>query len=176
MEEFERFLQRAQQLQEPDLVEQHPPKALLTAYVYEQLLEEQASLVTAHLVRCELCSEKVTALRSERARLEQSLAPYLHVPVARKFNLRESLQRWWKSVTPWQPVLVHAGAYAVVAVMLFWANAWLDKGLTAPPAGTPLPELWWASFVRHALWLLAPWAVGLIGHFISCWRNSDRQS
>lgn len=176
MEEFERFLQKAQQPQEPDPPERHVPESLLTAYVYEQLLDEQASLVAAHLVQCALCSEKVAALRSERARLEHSLDPYLHIPIVRKPNLRESLQRWWGSLAPWQPVLVHAGAYAVVTVALLWANAWLDKVLIAPPAGTPLPEPWWAPLVRYAPWLLAPWAVGLIGHVIYRWRNSRRQS
>ncbi len=176
MEAFERFLQRARQLQETDPSEHHVSESLLTAYVYEQLLDEQASLVAAHLVQCVRCSERVTALRSEGARLERSLAPYLHMPVARKFNLRERLQRWWESVVPWQPVLVHAGVYAAVAVVLFWANSWLDKVLITPPAGTPVLEPWWAPLVRYGPWLLAPWAVGLIAHVIYRWRNNRRQS
>lgn len=176
MEEFERFLQKARQLQEADPLEHHVPESLLLAYVYEQLLDEQVSLVAAHLVQCAQCSERVAVLRSERARLEHSLAPYLPMPVARGFNLRESLQRWWESVAPWQPVLVHAGAYVTVAVVLFWANTWLDKVLTAPPAGTPLLEPWWAPLVRYGPWLLVPWAVGLIAHVIYRWRNSRKQS
>jgi anti-sigma factor RsiW len=180
MEEFERFLQKAQQLQEIDPQEQHVSESLLMAYVYEQLLDEQASRVAAHLVQCALCSERVTALRSERARLEQSLAPYLQMSATRKpsrmaFSLvGESLQRWWKLFAPWQPALVHAGIYAAAAVVLFWANAWLDRVLISPPAGTPPPEPWWVSCVRYAPWLLVPWAVGLIAHWISCWRKGRR--
>jgi anti-sigma factor RsiW len=178
MEEFERFLQKAQRLQEMDPQEQHISESLLTAYVYDQLLDEQASRVAAHLVQCALCSERVTVLRSERARLEQSLASYLQIPSTRKpsrmaFSLvGESLQRWWKLFAPWQPALVHTGIYAAAAVLLFWANAWLDRVLISPPAGTPPLEPWWASFVRYAPWLLAPWAIGLMAHWVFCWRKS----
>lgn len=176
MEEFERFLQKARQLQEIDPEEQHVPESLLTAYVYEQLLDEQAGFVAAHLVRCALCSEKATALRSERARLEQDITPYLQMPVARTFNLIEFLRRWWESLVPWQLVLVHTGAYAAATVALLWVNAWLNRLLTTPPAGTPPLEPWWAPLVQYAPWLLIPWAIGLIAHWISCWRRSRRQS
>jgi anti-sigma factor RsiW len=84
MEELERFLQKAQQLQEVDPQEQHVSESLLMAYVYEQLLDEQASRVAAHLVQCALCSERVTALRAEGAHLEQGLGPYLQIPTTRK--------------------------------------------------------------------------------------------
>ncbi len=179
MEEFERFLQKAQELQEIDPQEQHISESFLIAYVYEQLLNEQASRVAAHLVQCALCSERVAALRSERARLEQSLAPYLQMPTMRKpariaLSFRESLQRWWKLFAPWQPALVHAGIYAAAAVVLFWANAWLDRALISPPAGTPPLEPWWVPLIRYAPWLLAPWAVGLMAHWISCWRKGRR--
>lgn len=182
MDEFERFLQKAKQLPEPDIPSAHLSEALLMDYVYDQLLEERAGRVAAHLVRCESCQTRVTELRVERARLEQSLAEHLSSSVIPK-----PMSRWKTAlIALWQasrgffvgnhPGLVHAMAYAAALLIFFWANAWLENYLTPLPGGTARRPPWWAPVLGYAPWVLIPWGVGLGLYLLYRWRKGKKRS
>jgi len=182
MKEFERFLETARQLQEPDSAGVHLSETVLTEYVYEQLLDEQAGRVAAHLVRCEMCQVKVTELRVERVQLEQGLAAHLPPPAIPKLvpRWRTMLISFWQKFQEFfvgsRPVFVHAMAYAGALLIFFWANAWLENYLTPSPGGTAKRPPWWAPIVWYARVLLIPWGVVLGLYVLYRWRQKRRRS
>ena len=180
MDEFERFLQKARELPEPDVPGAHLSEALLVDYVYDQLLEERAGRIAAHLVRCESCQTRVTELRAERARLEQNLAEHLSSPVIPK-----SMPRWRTVLISFgqefreffidsRPVWVHAMVYAAALLIFFGANTWLENYLIPPPGGTAKRPPWWAPAIWSAPWVLIPWGVGLGLYVLYRWRKKRR--
>jgi hypothetical protein len=180
MDEFERFLQKARQLTEPDVPGAHLSEALFVDYAYEQLMDEQAGRVAAHLIRCDACQAIVIELRAERVRLEQSLVERLPSPVIPKLVSR------WRStlISVWQmfreffienrPVLVHATAYAAVLLIFFWANSWLEHYLTPLPGGTAKRPPWWAPVIWYAPWVLVSWGLGLGFYLLYRWNKKKR--
>jgi len=190
---FEDFLDRAFASLRPDHYEEHPSQRTLIAYVYEQIDPLVAARISAHLATCKECSERVHALREERAKVDETFARYLRERgmVAERAEIGGVGRKWPRIrelsekvlANPWlssrRGFYGHLAAWAAASgVLAFFLIRYLHQpGIVLESSENLVP----GGFIKGLVWSLAGvlgfWGLtGLASHgYLALWRSRGQE-
>jgi hypothetical protein len=100
----------------------------LVAYLYEECEPEIREVITAHLIRCELCSSEIDGLGRTRRRLQVWTPPAAELGFQIPVPTVEPRVPWWRAPLP-------AWAQAAAALVIFGVG--LSVGLARGPVNVP---------------------------------------
>ncbi|MBI1742424.1 2TM domain-containing protein [Candidatus Acetothermia bacterium] len=155
---------------------EHPSFSVLWQYVSRRLDSELSQKISLHIASCSKCVADLEEIKSEQASLLTEGSRLLPDPLESfpekttyAARGRAALARWSELFFGRKVVLRHVLIYAMGSLVLFGANAVINK-LTEPPPNPiispePYTPNWWA------LWPVLVWGGLLALHivFIAIW-------